>query len=272
MRSSKRRFHRYSIIAVVSLVLAGGGYFWFMHQQVTEPVGIPTGGEPRREPISPNIPAPGQETLIKLHTSSEKGCGGEPGSGNRRCEFGPEWGLDGSDERELVVDYLDFSRGLEANEYLDAELEDHLEVELAAQLDEFDTVEGYLAREMSAGLDPVLQAERYLGWARGAHTLALNNVDLSSVASSTGAEVRPPDPDEGLTELAGPWDQAYLYEWNSGDRRVATLVFRKGTQVVEVEYSGSDKTYWFWQDEVRMPADEARDGVKAAAVEIAAKL
>ncbi|MGW5648814.1 hypothetical protein ACWEV3_18705 [Saccharopolyspora sp. NPDC003752] len=255
------------IIAVVVFVLSGGGYFWFMHQKVTEPVGIATNREPRREPIPRDRLVPSEATLIKLRTS-EGGCSGDQESVNRLCDFRPEWGLDGSNEREMTVDYLDFGRGhLDADQYLDVELEDYLEVELATQLDEFDTVERYLDREAYAGVDPVFQAERYFGWVRGEDTQDFNGLDKDDPDQQ-------PDPDKSLTELAGPWDEAYLYEWDMGTPyyRFAMVVFRKGTQVVKVEYSGSNKTYWLWQDEVRMPANEARDGAKAAALDIAAKL
>lgn len=256
MLSSRSRLLWYSVItAVVVIMLSGGGYFWHKHQKVTELVGTPTGKQPRREPIPQGCLAPDEAILIELRTSRASCWGGSRESGIIRTDFRPEWGMDGSDERELTIRDLDFSRDPDPFMYLDPDVKDYLEDEPAIALDEgFYTGDDFVLLSFSQE-DPVFQAGTYFGWLRVADVREID-------AGSNGK----------LTELAGPWDEAYLYESGVGPASFAKVVFRKGTHVVEVEYGGSDKTYQPWKDEVPMPAGDAWNGAEAAAQDIAAKL
>ncbi|WP_093265579.1 hypothetical protein [Saccharopolyspora shandongensis] len=71
-----------------------------------------------------------------------------------------------------------------------------------------------------------------------------------------------------INDIEGPWDEAFL----AGDTSTVEglLVFRKGTKVVGISYDGTDKSYGL--EDTGMPIDEAEQGAKAVALEIAPKL
>lgn len=71
-----------------------------------------------------------------------------------------------------------------------------------------------------------------------------------------------------INDIEGPWDEAFL----AGDTSSVEglVVFRKGAKVVSVSYDGTDKSYGL--EDGPMPIDEAEQGAKAVALEIASKL